>query len=70
MTAILLLLGAWTLTAPLLAIGSFSGDQLWSSLALLVLFVGYGVIIRGFLYSNSVRAFFAQRLVEGEPPAG
>jgi hypothetical protein len=69
-TVILLLLGAWMLTAPLLATGSFSGDQLWPSLALLVLFVGYGVIIRGFIYSNSVRAFFAQRPVDGEPPTG
>jgi hypothetical protein len=69
-TVILLLLGAWALTGPLLASGAFSGDQLWGSLALLALFVGYGVIVRGLLFSTSVRAFFASRAIEpGTPPS-
>lgn len=69
-TVILLLLGAWTLTGPLLASSAFSGDQLWGSVALLALFVGYGIIVRGFLFSDSVRAFFASPPVEpGTPPA-
>ena len=69
LTVVLLLLGAWMLTGPLLASGSFSGERLPGSLVLLALFVGYGLIIRGFLFSNSVRAFFASRPIEPGTPA-
>ncbi len=57
-TLALLLLACWMLTAPILARGAFAGDQLWRTLPLLALFVGYGLIIRGFLYSQGVRAYF------------
>lgn len=41
-----------------LAPGTFAPDQLASTLPLLVLYLGYAVIVRGLLYSESVRAFF------------
>ena len=60
LTVALLLWGAWILTRPILAPGAFSGDVVWRTLPLLALFVGYGVVVRGMIYSASVRAYFAR----------
>lgn len=69
-TLLLLLAACWTLTAPLLARGAFAQGQAWRTLPLLMMFVGYGVIIRGFLYSQSVHAYFDRSLhAESATPA-
>ena len=60
----LCLLGLFTLAGPLLSEGAFRGERLPGTLVLLALFVGYGVIGRGFLYSQSVRAFFRARTLD------
>ena len=69
-TLILLLLACWTLTAPLLRRGAFAQGQVWRTLPLLAMFVGYGLIVRGFLYSESVHAYFTQaRNSDAETPS-
>jgi hypothetical protein len=57
-TVVLLLIACWILTKPLLTRGAFAGDRLLRTLPLLALFVGYGIIVRGFIYSQSVWAYF------------
>lgn len=57
-TVALLVLGCWVLTKPLLAPGAFSGSRLGGSLWLLGLFVAYGLVVRGLIFSSSVQAFF------------
>lgn len=55
---LLLLGGLWVAIPVLTRDGAFARDNLAGTLALLTMYVGYGVVARGLLYSESVRAFF------------
>ena len=57
--AVLSLLGGMFVVVPVFrAPDAFSGQKLTGTLVLLALFVTYGILARGLLYSDSVRAFF------------
>ena len=53
-----LLGGLWVAFPLFTRPGAFSRASLSATLPLLVMYLGYGVIARGLMYSESVRAFF------------
>lgn len=59
LTVLLLLSGMFVVVPVITDRSAYSGDQLVGTLIMLALFVAYGIIGRGLLYSESVRAFFA-----------
>jgi hypothetical protein len=58
---IFLALAVWTGLGVVLRANAFAAGNLRGTLPMLALTVGYGVILRGLLYSASVRAFFGAR---------
>ena len=58
LTVLLMLAGMYLVVPAFWVDGAFQSPKLPGTLLLLGLFVAYGVIGRGLLYSESVRAFF------------
>lgn len=58
-TFALMLAALWVIAPHVLSAGAFARDRLAATLPLLVLWVVYGLVARGLIYSESVRAYFA-----------
>ena len=55
---VLMMIALFAVVPFFLSPGAFAPDRLRSTLPLLGLYLGYAIIARGLLYSESVRAFF------------
>ena len=69
LTVALLLGGLWVGIGVLGRPGAFARPNLPGTLAMLALYLCYGVVARGLIWSASVRAFFRARRPGGAPPA-
>jgi hypothetical protein len=68
LTVVLLFGGLWVGMGVLGQPGAFGRERLPGTLGMLTLYVGYGIVARGLIWSASVRAFFRNRRADDPPP--